>query len=90
MGDGTIILVLAGISVLLCFHKNFKWLYATGISSLAVLTYTFVTFHERLSDADSHLKSAMVDNPFQGIGETLMQSVQLQWGWAVLVQGLSC
>jgi hypothetical protein len=29
----------------------------------------------------------LADNPFRGIAEAMAGSVQLQWGWAVLVVG---
>jgi hypothetical protein len=28
------------------------------------------------------------DNPFRGLADVAVQSIQLQWGWAVLVIGI--
>ncbi len=86
-GVGIIILILAGISALLCFGKNFKGLFATGLISLAVLAFTFLRFLSKMSEAKAEMQKQIGDNPFKGLGEMAMQSVQLQWGWAVMVVG---
>lgn len=33
------------------------------------------------------MESELAGNPFSGIADMAMQSVQLQWGWALLVIG---
>jgi len=33
------------------------------------------------------MKSQLADNPFRGLADMVMQSVQLQWGWALLIVG---
>ena len=86
-GDGVIIVVLAIISLLLSLKKEYKVLWGTGIASLALLGYTFFNLQSHLTQARSEMNSQLADNPFRGLGEVMMQSVQLQWGWAVLVIG---
>ena len=52
--------------------------------SLAVMVFTFVNFQMRISD----LEKSLGDNPFaKSISNIALQTVQLQWGWAVLVIG---
>jgi hypothetical protein len=36
----------------------------------------------------TQLETDLKDNPFRGLAGLAMQSVQLQWGWAVLVIGV--
>ena len=86
-GDGSIILVLALLSLLLTLSSHFRGLIATGLLSLALLAYTYMNIQSRISAMREEMNQRLTDNPFRGIGEAMMQSVQLQWGWAVLVVG---
>jgi hypothetical protein len=86
-GDGVIVLVLAVISIVLSVTKKYKWLLITGLASLALLIITFINFQVRISSARSSMKDSMANNPFGGLGEALFNSVQIQWGWAILIIG---
>lgn len=86
-GDGTIVLVLAVISLVLTFAKKYHWLWVTGLGSLALLAFTFFSFQARLSDVKLRMNIELADNPFRGLADLAMESIQLQWGWAVLVVG---
>jgi hypothetical protein len=33
------------------------------------------------------METKLAGNPFRGIADVAMQSVQIQWGWAVLIVG---
>ena len=83
-GDGVIILVLALISLVLTLTRKYKALLITGLLSLAVMLFTFISFKMRIND----MKNSLGDNPFaKGIADLALQTVQIQWGWAVLVIG---
>lgn len=86
-GDGTILLLIAGIALLATLAKRFIWVSIAGIVSLALLGYTFIAFRSRIAEMRAAMEHDLAGNPFKGIGEAMMQSVQLQWGWAVLVVG---
>ena len=86
-GDGVIILVLAAISVFLTLTKRYKFLLFTGGGSLAILAFTFINFQVRMTQVQSEMKESMKDNPFGGLGEAMLNTVQIQWGWAVLIIG---
>jgi hypothetical protein len=86
-GDGTILLVIAGVALLATLAKRFAWVSIAGVASLLLLGYTFVAFRARIAEMRATMDRDLADNPFKGIGEAMMQSVQLQWGWAVLVVG---
>jgi hypothetical protein len=34
------------------------------------------------------METELKDNPFRGLADVAVQSVQLEWGWAVLVIGI--
>jgi hypothetical protein len=86
-GDGVFILLLAVLSVFLTLTRRYHLLLFTGIGSLAILTITFVTFQMRMSEMQSQFKQTMANNPFAGLGDAMFSTIQIQWGWAVLLIG---
>ena len=86
-GDGTIILVLAIISFIFVLIKKFKGLWFTGLGSMAVMVFTFINFQIKMSDIKAQMETELAGNPFRGLADMAIQSVQLQWGWALLVAG---
>lgn len=86
-GDGVIIIILAFLSIIFSFLNKNQGLWFTGIGSLIVLLFTFVNFQMKLSELKSQMAIELEGNPFGGLADLAMQSVQLQWGWAVLIVG---
>lgn len=86
-GDGIIVLILAVASLTLVLTKNYKGLWFTGAGSLSVMLFTFVNFQSKMSEMKSQMESQLAGNPFRGLADMAMQSVQLQWGWALLIVG---
>jgi hypothetical protein len=86
-GDGIILVGLAAISALLVFLRRHRALLATGGLSVAMLGYSFYTLSQGLAAAQASMEADLAGNPFAGLAEAAMQSVQIQWGWAVLALG---
>lgn len=90
-GEGIIVLILAGISLLLVLTGKFQGLWFTGLGSLAVMLFTFFDFQGWLPQ--TALESEIVDNPFKEllgrIYSEAVHTVQLEWGWAVLILGVA-
>ena len=86
-GDGMIILVLAVISLILVLMEKYKALWFTGSASLAVMLFTLVSFQTKMSQFKAEMELELTDNPFRGLADMAISSVQLQWGWALLVVG---
>jgi hypothetical protein len=86
-GDGVVLLVLAAISFLLALIGIYRALYLTGAAALAVLLFTFVAFQRAISTAHAEMARELAGNPFAGVAGAMLGSIQLQWGWAVLVIG---
>jgi len=86
-GDGVIVLVLAVISLILVLLKKFKGLWFTGLGSIAIMTFTFINFQIALANTRTQMETELAGNPFRGIADMAMQSVQIQWGWALLIIG---
>lgn len=79
-GDGTLVLILALISLGLALANKYKGLWFTGIGSLVVMLFTFINFQSKMSQAKADMESELAGNPFRGLADMAMQSVQLQWG----------
>jgi hypothetical protein len=86
-GDGVIILVLSLVSFILVLSRVYKGLLFTGLGSLAVLIFTFINFYNKMNEVTAQMETELADNPFKGLADTAINSVQLQWGWAILVVG---
>jgi hypothetical protein len=86
-GDGSIVLALAAIGFLLIWKNRFRELFITGGLSSIVCVYTFIGLLFRLNELRDKMHSDLKDNPFGGLAEAAMQSVQIQWGWILLIGG---
>jgi hypothetical protein len=86
-GDGIFIVLLAAIASVLTFLGQYKFLWIPGAVSLILLLFTLTRFIQVLNDAQSELTDSLAGNPFAGLAEGLIASVQLQWGWMVLFLG---
>ena len=88
-GDGVIILALAVTSFIFVLIRWYRQLWITSPASAAVLAFTFFNFQSKMSQATRQMETELKDNPFRGLADLAVQSVQLQWGWAVLVIGIA-
>jgi hypothetical protein len=86
-GDGTIVLALGAISLLLILANRLRLLAVTGLLSLGILGYTFYQLQTRLAEMRATMERDLAGNPFAGLARGLAEGFQLQWGWAVLVAG---
>lgn len=86
-GDGVFILILAIISLALLIIGRFKWLWITGFASLGLISFTLIFLVRLISELESTLQEDLSDNLFSGLASLLMESVQIEWGWLLLVGG---
>lgn len=86
-GDGVIVILLAVISCIFVLLKKYKIVWLSGMVTLGVLFWTYINLQGRITSATEEMKSQLAGNPFAGLGELAMQSVQLQWGWVILALG---
>jgi len=86
-GDGAFVLGLAVCSAVLVLFKRFALLWATGGLSFGVIAYAFFEIRSRIAEVKSSMDADLQGNPFRGLADAAMSSVQMQWGWMVLVAG---
>ena len=84
-GSGVFLLIFALASFVLMLLKRYKLLWFTGLGSLLILIYTFILLQVKISEVKSELESQLAGNPFRSFADVAVQSVQLQWGWPLLL-----
>jgi hypothetical protein len=85
--EGPLILILATISLFLSLTGRYNRLWVTGFLSLGVVAITFITIQFKLNALQEKLAMRLAGNPFRGLADKALQSVHIQWGWALLVAG---
>lgn len=86
-GDGVILIVMAILSLFYIFKEQPAKLFWTGSASLVTLTFTFVYFNWKMYQMRSKMDEDLAGNPFRGLAELAQSSIQIEWGWIVLVLG---
>ena len=81
LGDGTIVLVLGIISLLIALSTNYRWLWVTGIASLVTMGFSLIHFSRTLAQEQASLSAEVAD------AEATFQAARLQWGWFPLIGG---
>jgi hypothetical protein len=87
-GDGVILLVISTVSLILTLTRVYKGLWLTGLGSFAVLIFTFVKFQLKMSELTTQMDKDLAGNPFRGLADIAVHSIQLQWGWGILLSGV--
>ena len=85
--EGVLLLILAVASSILLAKQNFIWLWATATNAGLLIILSFIGRFHAIQEAKSKLETEMAGNPFRGLADLAMQSVQLQWGWVFLIGG---
>ena len=52
-----------------------------------MLLYSFIIFQRKIAITKSEMEGELAGNPFMGLADAALESIQLQWGWALLVIG---
>lgn len=88
-GDGVLIVAMAVITAGMAFSKavRFAWIPA-GVAG-GLLLYTLVNLMSLISDIQADIESSLEGNPFAGLAQGLAGTIQLQWGWMVMLAGVA-
>jgi hypothetical protein len=54
---------------------------------MIIMAFTFINFQMALSSTGTQMETELSGNPFRVLAGMALQSVQIQWGWAVLIIG---
>ena len=79
-GDGVLVLGLAVASLIFVLLKWYRELWITSLGTAAILAVTFYNLQSKMSQMKAQVETDLKDNPFRGLADLAIQSVQLQWG----------
>jgi len=86
-GAGGFIVAVAIVSALLSLIGQCKRLWITGVGALCVVLYSFFRLQNQLSQMKAAMETKLAGNPFHELADAAMKSIQMQWGWAILIVG---
>ena len=52
-----------------------------------MLISVLISFQTKIAEMKSQINTELAGNPFKFLGDIAVQSVQIQWGWALLFIG---
>lgn len=84
--DGMFIIGLALVGLFLAYTGRMKGLVVTGGIAALIMLYDLANFAGFARDIEAQ-KEALKGNPFGGLAAAMMDSIQLQWGWILLLAG---
>lgn len=84
--DGMFIIALALVGLFLAYTGRMKRLVITGGIAALIMLYDLANFAGFAHDMKAQ-KDALKGNPFGGLAAAMMDSIQLQWGWILLLGG---
>jgi BON domain len=88
-GDGVLLLVGAGISAV-CALIDQNWvLWLTGLGSFGITLFDLFNAASAISNAKGEMDQLLSGDLLKGFADVALQSVQLEWGWAVVIFGSS-
>ena len=83
--DGMYIIILAVLSLaLILYDKSYRMLWITGGIPIAMVVYTVITFQSKVNEVKAQIDTELKNNLFKGVIDMMIQSVQLQFGIAVI------
>ena len=86
-GDGIFVILLAVASGVLLYLKRYDIVLITAALAAGLCVFTFINFESRMSDIRSQMGD-LNGNPFRGLADAVVDSVGLDWGWALLLLGI--
>ena len=79
-GDGVLVLLLALGSIPFVITKRYKFLWISGLLSLAMIAVTFGRLAWGISQLNNAITSELSGGMFDGLFDVLVESIQLEWG----------
>jgi hypothetical protein len=86
-GDGNILTILGLASLILVLIHRYRWLAVTGVISALVLAFDFINISSKMASAAAEVKRDLADNPFRGLAEAAVISMQWEIGLPVMATG---
>ncbi len=86
-GDGVFIVVLGILAAALALGGQLRFVWIPGAISAVLILITLTRLLQVVNEAKASMEAELAGNPFAGLAEGLLNTVQLQWGWVFLLVG---
>ncbi len=84
-GDGVFVLLAALAAGVLVALKKYKLVLIPAGIAIAVTLFTLINLSIKINELKAGLGESLEGNPFAELAQGLAASVQLEWGWFVLI-----
>lgn len=85
--DGLIIVGLAVVAIALTVLNKINIIRIVAIASLAIVFFDLYRVYTKISNAKIEISEKLANNPFGNAASAMMDTIQLQYGWVVLIIG---
>ena len=85
--DALVVVLLAVGTFILAATRRTSLVLWTGLGALAMLAYSYISLQSAMAEMRDRLEAELSGTLFGGLAEAALGSVQMRWGWAILVLG---
>lgn len=85
--DGYVLLALAGVAVWLAHSGKVATVRVPGFLAVFIVFANFAAIVYEVQTVKADMRKELVGNPFAGLAEAMVNSMQLQLGWVPLAVG---
>ena len=82
-----LLMAAAGTSAWFIWKRNFDLLYGPAVASLLLILGKFWWLQHSINELKNGVDQELAGNPFRGLADVTMASIQLEWGWLLLFLG---
>jgi hypothetical protein len=86
-GDGVIVLLIAVVGGALALAGKVRHVVWPAGLALLIMAMTFYRFQTGMVRMREEMETSLRDNPFRGLADMAANSIQLEWGWGILLLG---
>jgi hypothetical protein len=84
--DGVFILLLAIVSLVAVMLRRYVVLWGTAGISITILLFLLHVFNNKMREVSNEAQAEQ-DEFLQGLGKVMAETVQIQWGWGLMLAG---
>lgn len=86
-GDGLVTLAISISAFFFATQRKYHVIRKLGLTSTSMISMTFWHFQIIYGNAKKDLDTDLSGNPFRGLADLALESVQLEWAWFLLITG---
>lgn len=84
---GKILLIITAIALIMILLRQLQWLWFFGLTNLIIIIGSLIYCNYKMDQGKAELASDLAENPFRGLADIALESIEYQWGWGLLMAG---